>query len=92
MILHRLAASFRRQDWASSAIELAIVVLGVFIGLEAANWNQARQERQETRQLLSQLKVELTTFRGFLEELDEYYATTNRYAAVQMRHCAAIRR
>ena len=82
MILRRLVASLRGQNWTSVAIELGIVVLGVFIGLEAANWNQARQERQETHQLLSQLEAELTTFRGFLEELDEYYATTRRYAAV----------
>lgn len=81
MILRRIAENLRAQNWTSVAIELAIVILGVFIGLEAANWNQERQERQETRQLLSQLQAELTTFRGFLEELDDYYATTRRYAA-----------
>jgi len=81
MMFRRLSANLRAQNWALAAIELAIVILGVFIGIEAANWNQARQERQETRQLLSQLQAELTTFHGFLEELDDYYATTRRYAA-----------
>ena len=63
------------------AIELAIVIVGVFAGIQAANWNQQRQERQETRRLLSQLEAELATFRGFLDQLDGYYATTRRYAA-----------
>ncbi len=81
MILRRMTENLRGQNWTSVAIELGIVVLGVFIGIEAANWNQARQERQETQQLLSQLEAELTTFYGFLDELDEYYATTRRYAA-----------
>ncbi len=80
MILHRLVASLRGQNWTSVAIELGIVVLGVFIGIQAANWNDARHERQETRQLLSQLEAELATFHGFLDELDDYYATTRRYA------------
>jgi len=80
MILRRLVANLRGQNWASVAIELGIVILGVFIGIEAANLNQRRQQREETRQLLSQLQPELTTFLGFLDELNEYYATTRRYA------------
>lgn len=80
MILRRMAATLRAQNWAAVAIELAIVVVGVFIGIQASNWNQSRQERAETRQLLSQLEIELTTFRGFLDELDDYYATARRYA------------
>lgn len=82
MILRRLVASLRGQNWASVAIELGIVILGVFIGIEAANWNQARQERQETRQLLSQLEAELVTYQGFFDELNGYYVTTHRYAVI----------
>ena len=81
MILRRLTEKLAAQNWTAVAIELAIVVVGVFIGIQAANWNQARQERQETRELLSQLQSELNTFGGFLNELDGYYATTRRYAA-----------
>lgn len=80
MIFREITANLRAQNWTYVAIELAIVILGVFIGLEAANWNQVRQQREETRQLLSQLQAELTTFHGFLEELDEYYGTVRRYA------------
>ena len=81
MILRRITENLRRQNWTSVAIELGIVIVGVFIGIQAANWNQSRQERQETRQLLSQLEAELSTFHGFLNELDDYYSTTRRYAA-----------
>jgi hypothetical protein len=76
-----MTENLRGQNWTSAAVDLGIVILGVFIGIEAANWNQARQERHETQRLLSQLDSELTTFYGFLDELDEYYATTRRYAA-----------
>ncbi|QDP18555.1 hypothetical protein [Sphingomonas xanthus] len=81
MIFRRMTENLRRQNWTSVAIEVAIVIVGVFMGIQAANWNQSRQERQQTEQLLSQLETELTTFYGFLDELDEYYATTARYAA-----------
>lgn len=82
MILRRLAANLRAQNWTTVAIELAIVIIGVFIGIEAANWNQQRQQRNETRVLLSQLQVELAAFSNFLGGLDDYYAITRKYAAV----------
>ncbi len=43
MILRRLATSIRKQDWFAVVIETLIVVLGVFLGLQVNNWNEARQ-------------------------------------------------
>lgn len=40
MILRRITANFRRQDWSAATIELVVVSLGVFIGLQASNWNE----------------------------------------------------
>ena len=45
MILRRIAEHLRQQHWTAALIELAIVVLGVFIGLQADAWNDARKER-----------------------------------------------
>ncbi len=44
MILRRLATSIRKQDWFAVVIETLIVVMGVFLGLQVNNWNEARQE------------------------------------------------
>lgn len=82
MILHRISANLRAQNWIGVALELAIVIVGVFIGLQAANWNQDRQQRNETRRLLSQLHVELGDFTDLLDGIDDYYATTRRFARI----------
>ena len=78
MILRRLGENFRVQNWTNVAIEIAIVVLGVFIGSQAANWDQQRLERRETEQLLEQVDVELTAFSLSIDSLDDYYASTSR--------------
>lgn len=80
MIFRRIATQLHAQNWSTVAIELAIVIAGVFIGVEAANWNQQRQERNHTTLMLSQVQVELTQFTKFLDGVDAYYATTGRYA------------
>jgi len=36
MILRRITANFRRQDWTAVAIELVVLVFGVFIGAQAS--------------------------------------------------------
>ena len=56
MIFKRAAAQLRAQDWMAISIELVIVIVGVFIGIWVANWNQERVKKQETREMLVQLK------------------------------------
>lgn len=52
MILRRLAEHLKQQHWTAIAIELVIVVLGVFIGMQVSSWNEDRTLRSsETRHL-----------------------------------------
>lgn len=55
MILKRIAIAIRKRDWLSFAIEFAIVVLGVFVALQAGDWNQARKDRQLEQVYISRL-------------------------------------
>ncbi len=61
MILRRIAQHMKQQHWTGVFIELVIVVLGVFIGLQVDNWNQARAEHNRLDQQLSAFKSELET-------------------------------
>jgi len=58
-IQQRLAAELRQRDWIAVLVEILIVVVGVFLGIEASNWNQARQDRQEERRYYAQILVDL---------------------------------
>ena len=59
MIYKRAAARLRAQDWVAITIELSIVVVGVFIGTQVANWNEDRLTRRETQRMLVRLKPEI---------------------------------
>ena len=39
----RLAQSLREQNWTTIFIEFVLLVLGVFLGIQVANWNEDRQ-------------------------------------------------
>ena len=80
MIFKRAVAKLRAQDWTAITIEVAIVIIGVFIGMQVTNWNQARLDRAETQRLLAQFLPELDSQLEYLDSAKTYYATTRRYA------------
>lgn len=61
MILRRVAAHVKAQNWFAVTLDLLIVIVGVFIAIEVANWNEARQGRNEERRYYSQLLIDLRT-------------------------------
>ena len=44
MILRRFAEALKQQNWSAVAIEFVLLVLGVFLGIQVANWNETRRE------------------------------------------------
>jgi hypothetical protein len=61
MILRRVATAFRKQDWATVAVEFAIVVTSIFVGLQVDSWNSERTDRNRERVILQQLHSDFTT-------------------------------
>jgi hypothetical protein len=82
MIFKRAVAKLRAQDWMAIAIELAIVIVGVFIGTWVANWNQQQTEKAETRRMVVQLGPTLKQMTDYYVSARRYYAVTRGYAAV----------
>ncbi|MEJ2298666.1 MAG: hypothetical protein P8X94_09250 [Woeseiaceae bacterium] len=58
MILQRISENVSSQNWFAVAVEFIIVVVGVFMGLQVQDWNEARKARIEEHGLLSRLHVE----------------------------------
>lgn len=79
VIYKRMVAHLRGQNWFAISVELAIVIVGVFIGTQVSNWNDERIARANTVQVLRGLKPELSGFVG--NDIQRYYAVTRRYAA-----------
>lgn len=87
MVLRRITTSLRQvstgvrdQNWTAIGIEFVLVILGVFLGIMAANWNEERLDRRETQKLLEQVDVNLTNFATYLGSMPGYYASVARYS------------
>jgi hypothetical protein len=63
MILRRVIAHFRKQEWTAIALDFLIVVTGVFIGIQVSNWNEARSSSRQEGVLIAQLADDLRSMR-----------------------------
>lgn len=68
MILRRISAHLRGQQWTAIAIDFLIVVAGVFVGIQASNLNADRLERRMEAEYADRI----------VADLDSILATANR--------------
>ena len=69
MILRRIKSHVEKENWFAVSIDFCIVVIGVFIGIQVANWNEARVEQRELAGQLTSLNAE---FSDNLDRLNAY--------------------
>lgn len=67
MLLGRIIEHVRAQNWTAVGIDFVIVVVGVFVGIQVSNWNDARRERLLERQYLARIASDLEQSIGDIE-------------------------
>ena len=80
MFVRRLTASLKQQHWMTIAIELVIVIIGVFIGNQVNDWSQAKAEEREAKTLVLRLRPQLERLAAIEQGERDYYKITRRYA------------
>ena len=56
MILRSITRHVRDQNWLAVGLDFLIVVVGVFIGIQVANWNGERLERLEEAAIVERIR------------------------------------
>lgn len=45
MILQKIAENLKTHNWGTALLEVLVVVIGIFVGLQVDDWNEARKDR-----------------------------------------------
>jgi hypothetical protein len=70
MLLRSLGAHLRSQNWTAVVLDFVIVVFGVFIGIQVANWNEEQAARATVERLLVRLESDFAGSRDYLISLN----------------------
>ena len=68
MLLRRITQHVKEQNWFAVGLDFVIVVFGVFIGLQVANWNDGRAERVQASDLMARMVFEADIARSELAD------------------------
>jgi hypothetical protein len=74
MILRRFVVSLRQRDWTAIGIEFVLLVLGVFLGIQVANWNDDLADDHRSRLFTERLKADLKVEAWKYQYLIAYYS------------------
>ncbi|GAB5413398.1 MAG: hypothetical protein Cons2KO_10010 [Congregibacter sp.] len=64
LLLRRVTEHVRNQNWFAVGLDFCIVVIGVYIGIQVANWNSSRLTQQEETLIVSRLLAEFRDLEG----------------------------
>jgi len=73
MILRRVIDHFRKQEWTAIAIDLVIVILGVFIGTQVSNWNTAQADKRRGADYAQRLAADISYDLVYRRAIMAYY-------------------
>jgi len=79
-MIRRFFQNIRKQDWTAVVIELVVVILGVFIGVQVSNWNADLETDRKAALFTSRLKADLREEAWGYEVQVGYYEQVRRNA------------
>ena len=82
MILRRITQHVREQNWTAIALDFLIVVVGVFLGIQLGNWNEARADKQREGQYFESLASDISEEALVLDDVQ--YALRVRTSVIDM--------
>ena len=87
MIFRRVSEHIRKQSWFAAGLDLTVVVVGIYIGLQADAWMSAKQDRdlevEYLERLLSDMEESITAQRSDIETFDDGTASIDYIAEIQ---------
>ena len=81
MLLRRMIEHVRAQNWTAVAIDFVIVVVGVFIGIQVANWNDGQAAKRRGADYAQRLVVDLSSDLAYRRAIAGYYESVLQSAS-----------
>lgn len=53
-----MTAKIIEQNWFAVCLEIAVLIVGIFLGMQATNWQEERKEKEEFKAVIKQLVLE----------------------------------
>ena len=81
MILRRLSQSLKEQNWMAIGIEFVLLVSGVFLGIQVANWNEERVDASRATAYLERIRDDINADLSNYQDRISFWSDVSAYGA-----------
>ena len=81
MILRRLSQSLKEQNWTAIVIEFILLVSGVFLGIQVANWNAERVDNERAQAYLERIRDDINADLNNYQDRLRFWGDVSNYGA-----------
>jgi hypothetical protein len=81
MILRRLSQSIKEQNWTAIVIEFILLVSGVFLGIQVANWNAERVDASRATAYLERIRDDINADLSNYQDRISFWSDVSAYGA-----------
>lgn len=75
MLFRSIREFLEKRDWNALLLEFVVIVVGVFVGLQAQQWSAERENRQRLERIVAALKADMADARrvesGFQKDIED---------------------
>ena len=86
MLLRRITHHVVNENWFAVFVDFVIVVVGVYVGIEVSNWNEARQEDARAQYFLERIGHDLTNDRAQATSKQQFWGDVVEYGQAAIAH------
>jgi len=86
MLLRRIKHHVVNENWFAVFVDFVIVVVGVYVGIEVSNWNDARQEEGHAREYLERIRADLVQDRQSTLDRRRFWTQIIEYGEAAILH------
>ena len=84
MILRRIGTALKNQDWFVVVLEIFIVEIGIYIGLQVDDWQKDREAKAITQTYYARLLDDLLNEKESLNLRIHYYEVVQKHGLVSL--------
>ena len=86
MSFRRFPQSLKEQNWTTILVEFVLLVCGVFLGIQAANWNEQRAEDAKAQAYLARIRVNLEADVTSIQRRKAFWGQVINYGKAATRY------
>ena len=84
MILRRFMEHIRDQNWFAVGLDVLVVVVGIFLGLQVTNWNEEKKYQENADAYIDRIVIDLESYLLSANRTAEYFGEALRNAELAL--------